>query len=516
MATSGDSILLHRSVASAILERLPVTLSLAGLALVAAVVMGILAGVLAAIRHGTWSDQSIMTLALLGLSVPDFWLGMVLIFLFAVGLGWFPAGGYIPPSVSLSGWAHCIILPACSLAAAQLGFIARMSRSAMLEVLGQDFIRTADAKGLPWRVVVTRHALPNALVPILTVAGIVAGGLLGGALVIEQVFSFPGVGRLIVGRGAEPRFPGHPGQPAVRRPDLPRQHRGGHALRRRRSAGAPWLARPPRATLRAAGSAPRCGCWPDGRATGAQPFVPGRRNAGAVRAAGGHLRDLPGALRSDAQQFPPSLAPPSSEHWFGTDHFGRDLLSRVIYGGRVSMTIGLMAVLATGVLGTTIGATAGYFRSLDNLLMRLMDALMAFPTILVAIVISAVLGASVTNVVIALGIATTPHTARIVRSSVLVTREMEFVEAARALGAGEFRLLFGHVLVNALAPLIVRLTYVFAIAILAEAVLSYVGVGPPPPTPTFGNIIAGERDFHHHAPWAMLSPGLPSWSRCWG
>jgi peptide/nickel transport system permease protein len=202
------------------------------------------------------------------------------------------------------------------------------------------------------------------------------------------------------------------------------------------------------------------------------------------------------------------LAPPSMAHWFGTDHFGRDLLSRVIYGGRASLEIGISVVIATGIVGTTIGAIAGYFRRLDNLLMRLMDALMAFPAILLAIVISAVLGSSIVNVVIALGIATAPHTARIVRASVLVVREMEYVEAARALGASDLRLLFGHVLINALAPLIVRLTYVFAIAILAEAVLSYIGVGPPPPTPTFGNIIASERDFMETAPWTVIFPGL--------
>ncbi len=190
------------------------------------------------------------------------------------------------------------------------------------------------------------------------------------------------------------------------------------------------------------------------------------------------------------------MLPPGAEHWFGTDHFGRDLLSRVMYGGRASLEIGFFVVVVTGIAGTTIGALAGYFRRLDNPLMRLMDALMAFPAILLAIVISAVLGASITNVVIALSIATSPHTARIVRGSVLVVREMEYVEAGRALGASDLRLLFGHVLINAMAPLIVRLTYVFAIAILAEAVLSYIGVGPPPPTPTFGNIIAGERDFH--------------------
>ena len=161
----------------------------------------------------------------------------------------------------------------------------------------------------------------------------------------------------------------------------------------------------------------------------------------------------------------------------------------------MSLAIGVFVVIVTGIAGTTIGALAGYFRRLDNPLMRLMDALMAFPAILLAIVISAMLGASVVNVVIALSIATSPHTARIVRASVLVVREMEYVEAAARSGASDLRLLFGHVLINALAPLIVRLTYVFAIAILAEAVLSYIGVGPPPPTPTFGNIIAAERDF---------------------
>jgi peptide/nickel transport system permease protein len=172
------------------------------------------------------------------------------------------------------------------------------------------------------------------------------------------------------------------------------------------------------------------------------------------------------------------------------------------------MTIGLFVVIATGVFGTAIGAIAGYFRRLDNPIMRLMDAFMAFPAILLAITVAAILGSSVTNVVIALAIATTPHTARIVRASVLVIREMEYVEAARALGASDLRILFRHVLINALAPLIVRLTYVFAIAILAEAVLSFIGVGPPPPTPSFGNIIANGRDYIAQAPWVTVFPGL--------
>jgi len=202
------------------------------------------------------------------------------------------------------------------------------------------------------------------------------------------------------------------------------------------------------------------------------------------------------------------LHAPDVINWFGTDHFGRDIISRMMFGARTSLMIGAMVVIATGICGTIIGAAAGYFSRLDQPLMRLMDALMAFPSIVLAMVVSATLGASLTNVVIALSIATTPHTARIVRASVLVGRELDYVEAARALGAGDMRILFRHVLINSLGPLIVRLTYVFAIAILAEAALSFVGAGPPPPAPTFGSIIAQGRDFMREAAWITIFPGL--------
>ena len=199
---------------------------------------------------------------------------------------------------------------------------------------------------------------------------------------------------------------------------------------------------------------------------------------------------------------------PSFAHWMGTDHFGRDILTRVIYGARISLQIGFTVALITGLAGVFIGASAGYFRRLDGPVMRLMDAFMAFPSIILAIAISAVLGASVTNVIIALSMAATPHTARIVRASVLVVREMEYVEAARALGASHARILLRHVMANSLAPLVVRMTYVFAVAILNEAVLSFIGVGPPPPAPTFGSIIANGRDFIVAAPWITVGPGM--------
>jgi peptide/nickel transport system permease protein len=203
----GQSLLLNRSVAGAILERLPVTLSLTALAFVVSVMLGVAAGVLAAVRHGRLADQGMMTLALIGLSIPEFWLGLVLIWLIAVLVPIFPSGDYVAFATDPVQWAHHIALPTFSLACVQMGFVARMTRSSMLEVLGQDFIRTARAKGLPEAYVVVRHGLHNAMVPIVTVMGIMVGALLGGAVVTEQVFSIPGLGRLIIGAVLSRDFP---------------------------------------------------------------------------------------------------------------------------------------------------------------------------------------------------------------------------------------------------------------------------------------------------------------------
>ena len=195
----GESFLLNRSVTQAIIERLPVTLSLTLLALLLALTLGIGAGVLAAVKHGTWVDQATMSLALVGLSIPDFWLGLVSIYVFSVWLGWLPTGGFIPITQDVVGWARSMFLPALTLGLTQMGLLARITRSSMLEVLNQDYVRTARAKGVPTYKVVGKHALANALIPVITVAGVIIGVLLGGAVIIEQVFSLPGVGRLIIG-----------------------------------------------------------------------------------------------------------------------------------------------------------------------------------------------------------------------------------------------------------------------------------------------------------------------------
>lgn len=199
---------------------------------------------------------------------------------------------------------------------------------------------------------------------------------------------------------------------------------------------------------------------------------------------------------------------PGGNWVFGTDGFGRSLWSRVVWGAQLSMIIGASVVALNAVFGTLIGAAAGYFRRLDTMLMRVNDALMAFPAILLAIAVTSVLGPSTLNVILALSIVYIPRTARIVRSSVIVLREMEFVQAAVAAGAGHWRILRHHILPNAVAPMIVQLSFLFAYAVLSEATLSFLGVGAVPPTPTWGNIMSEGRDFLREAPWIITIPGI--------
>jgi peptide/nickel transport system permease protein len=192
----------------------------------------------------------------------------------------------------------------------------------------------------------------------------------------------------------------------------------------------------------------------------------------------------------------------------GTDNYGRDIWSRLLYGSRLSLSIGFAVVLVTGAAGTCIGLLAGYFKRLDGPLMRLMDALMAFPAILLAIAIASALGPSAINAVIALAAVYTPRTARIVRGSVLVVREMDYVQAAVASGARHGWIIWRHILPNSLAPLTVQLTFIFAYAVLAESILSFLGVGPPPPTPSWGSMIAEGQAYLREAPLMALFPGI--------
>jgi peptide/nickel transport system permease protein len=202
------------------------------------------------------------------------------------------------------------------------------------------------------------------------------------------------------------------------------------------------------------------------------------------------------------------LKGPSAAHWMGTDELGRDLYARIVFGGRYSLAIAALTALGSIVAGTLLGLVAGFFRKLDAPLMRVVDAMMSFPDILLAIALVAILGPTLFNVVLALVLVYTPRVARVVRASTLVVRELLFIEAARALGVRTSRILWRHVLPNLLSPILVQASFIFAYAILAEAGLSFLGVGVPPEIPTWGTMIAGSQQYAHSAFWVVLFPGL--------
>jgi peptide/nickel transport system permease protein len=204
-----------------------------------------------------------------------------------------------------------------------------------------------------------------------------------------------------------------------------------------------------------------------------------------------------------------SLAPPSAQHPFGTDEFGRDVLSRVLVGSRVSLIVAFLSVATAVALGTTLGLTAGYYGgSWDGVSMRAMDIIFAFPAILLAIAIMAVLGTSLLNLVIAIGIVYTPQFARVARAAALTVRSLEFVDAARVLGLGNLRIIGRHLIPNIMAPVIVQVSLSLSLAILSESALSFLGLGTQPPTPSWGNMLSEGRQFLELAPWNAVFPGL--------
>lgn len=202
------------------------------------------------------------------------------------------------------------------------------------------------------------------------------------------------------------------------------------------------------------------------------------------------------------------LKGPTAAHWMGTDNLGRDIATRVVYGARISMGVGVSVAVIASFLGLIVGIYSAYYEWLDHVLMRLADGIMAFPGLLLALALMAALGGRASNVVIAVSVVATPYIARVVRSEALALKEQTFVEATRALGASNARILWLHIAPNTLSSLIVQATFVFAEAIIVEAALSFLGAGVPAPAPSWGNILSDGKTYIFNAWWMTFFPGI--------
>ena len=584
----GVSMSFDQDVFGLYMQRLPNTLILILAATIIGLVVSIPAGIRAARKAGTVTDAVTTTFALIGVSMPVFWLGLLMMLLFALYLGWLPSTGHTQGIRSL-------IMPAVCSSLTLMALCTRQTRSSMLDVLSADFLRTARAKGVPEKNVIWNHALGNALIPIITVVGASVCTALAGSAVVEQVFAWPGVGSMLVyvvrtrdttailgcviltsiiyvvlmlavdllygfadpriraqyvtkkSKRAPAEMPGFPSaDPVPAAAAVEPEYREAAAAIADVEASAkkddfvpsspdpaPPPAPDPQEQIAASEYVTRenrdimlAGLTDDGsdvmakykkRGQMAELWRMLKRSKGAM--AGLFILGFV-ALVAIASLFMPfswvnasnvmeNYSPPSMKYLFGTDNMGRDLFLRVVYGARYSLIIGFGAMLFSAISGTALGATAGYFGGMtDNLIMRICDVMASIPGLMLGMVIMVVLGMNMMNLIIAVGLGGAPHFIRVARASVLTVRGNEYVEASRAIGFSDVRIMLTQVLPNGLSPILVQATMSIGFSIMVSASLSFLGFGVPPPAPEWGALISSGREAARTAPWLMAFPGI--------
>ena len=598
----GISDLSKISVWEAFISRLPNTLFLAGSAFIIGVSIAIPMGVTAARHSGKVTDNITTAITMVGMSMPGFWLGILLILLFSYKLKWFPTGG-------LRDGVSSVVLPAIAASAGLIATATRQTRSSMLEVLRADYLRTARAKGMPERIVIRKHALGNALIPIVTSVGLALGAALAGSAVVETVFAWPGIGRYVVESvnsrditattGAivlttilyclvqlgvdlvyafiDPRIKAQyvskakakrrtakpvSANSAVTIP-VPGIQTTTTLLKTEESGGARdiaaiqidddssrpeemafaqadsiTLARPPSQAenmqidiIHTETNVDDAGAATETAVAQGELVTQKYRKRSQIAEVFHHLRQNPGAVTGMviislmlvlfvASFFIPFSAvtegsvldrftPPNATFPFGTDEMGRNLLSRVVYAARFSLPIGVGATLFAALFGVLLGSHASYYGGLaDDIIMRFSDTLASIPGLLKGMVIVSALGRSLPNLIIAIGISTIPTFIRTSRASVFQVKGNEYVEAARAIGLSNFRIIFTEVLPNAFAPIMISFSIALGGAILVSASLSFLGFGIPVPNPEWGSLVSAGRDTIRTAPWLTTFPGM--------
>ncbi len=509
----GTSIRTNNAVLSELARCYPATIELAVFAIILATLFGILFGVISAIKRNSILDQIVRAISVTGVSLPSFWFALLVLYFFYYKLQILPGPGRLgnafsaPQTVTgffvidsllegdipkaLDALRH-LILPGTVLAAFTMGLITRTTRSNLLDVMSTDYIRTARAKGLSNVRLIIHHALGNALIPVLTVIGLGFGNLLGGMVLVETIFNWPGVGQFAYQSVLSNDYPSIIGvallialnymiintvvdilygiiDPRVRCSYML------HSLKKMFKSNYLFTF-----------GVIICLFWIIMAIIA--PFVAPYDPV---------VQDL--TLR---------LKAPSAAHIFGTDNFGRDIFSRVIYGGRYSLLAGCLTVVIAGCIGTIYGAIAGYVGgAVDNVMMRLSEMILSFPSLILAMIINAVMGSNLFNTMFALVIVAWPSYARVMRSVVLSVRENEYVTASEALGASRIRILLKEIIPNSITSVLIMATTDIGNQILMFSTLSFLGLGSAPPTPEWGMMVSDGVQYFNKF-WVAGFPGL--------
>lgn len=464
-------------ILSLIGQRIWLTLGLMLSAHILSLLIAVILGVIAATKQYSLIDNIFSFFSLLGYSLPQFWTSLLFIFIFGIHLKIFPTSGAytlgvnLPPLERVMDILWHLTLPLVCISVTYIAYYFRLARAAMLEVLHQDYIVAARAKGLREKIVVYKHALRNALIPLITYAGSWVGFVFSGAVIVETIFNLPGLGSLLVEFALKRDYAGLMGLSTIICISVlianlctdiiyafidPRiKYDGGEIARS--NVQLSWM-----------------------RFKRNKAAISGLVIVGLIVSLAA-IAPIIAPFDSSKLYLHKPLSPPSLQNPFGTDSLGRDCFRYVIWGARTSLIVGIGAVLIEILIGIIIGGIAGYFGGLiDEILMRITDTIMCMPTIvLMTVAVSMFKVRNMYVMIIAMAMISWPWIARVVRGTFLSLKHLPFVEVAKSLGAGHLRVIFKHILPNALAPIIVLATLDIAWFVLYESTLTFLGLGDP-------------------------------------